>query len=103
MKRKDTFRCPEGFALLEMRKETDSGIRSEYSCIHRGSTLSDIGSCASIGEVSKLECRVYECPSGYMALGSHSRDLETGRGGFEFSCMLPESEHSMSLSLSGLV
>lgn len=103
MRCKDTFRCPEGFALLEMRKETDSGIRSEYSCIHRGSTLSDIGSCASVGEVSNLECRVYECPSGYMALGSHFRDLETGREGFEFSCMLPESEHSMSMSLSGLV
>ena len=103
MSRKDTFRCPEGFALLEMRRETDRGIRSEHSCIPRGSTLSDIGSCASFGEMSKLECRVYECPSGYTAVGSHFRDLETGREGFEFSCMLPESEHSMSLSLSGLV
>lgn len=103
MKRKATFRCPEDFALLEMRKETDSGIRSEYSCICRGSTLSEIGSCASFGEVSKQECRVYECPSGYMALGSHFRDLETGREGFEFSCIPPEGEHAVSLSLSGLV
>jgi len=103
MRRKDTFRCPEEFALLELREETDGGIRSEYSCICRGSILSEIGSCTSLGEVNKPECRVYECPSGYVALGSHSRDLETGREGFEFSCMPAEGEQAVSLPLSGLV
>jgi hypothetical protein len=103
MKRKGTFRCPEDFALLEMRRETDSGIRSEYSCIDRGSALSDIASCASHGEVSKLQCRVYECPSGYVALGPHTRDEETGREVFEFSCVSPEGRQSVSLPLSGLV
>ena len=103
MRRKDIFRCPEEYSLLELRQETDGGIRSEYSCICRGSILSEIGSCASHGEMSKPECRVYECPSGYVALGSHSRDVETGWEGFEFSCVLPEGGHSVSLSLSGLV
>jgi len=103
MRRKDTFRCPEEFALLELRKETDGSIKSEYSCISRESTLSDIGSCPSSGEASKLECRVYECPSGYVAVGSYSRDPETGRDGFEFNCVAAEGAHSVSLPLSGLV
>jgi len=103
MRRQDTFRCLEEFSLLELRQETAGGVRREYSCICRGSNLSEIDSCASPGEVRKLECRVFECPSGYVALGSHSRDLETGREGFEFSCVPPEGGHSVSLSLSGLV
>ncbi len=103
MMRMDTFRCPEGFALMERRGESDGRIMSEYSCIRPESARSFMERCGSSGEMQSVECRVHECPSGYMAMGSHSRDVASGREGFEFSCVLPQEEQSMPFSLGGLV
>jgi hypothetical protein len=81
---------------MEARRESDGRIMSEYSCIRREDALSLMGGHGSAGEASGRECRIHECPSGYMAVGSRSRDLESGREGFEFSCVLP-GQHVPSL------
>ncbi|MFQ6079494.1 MAG: hypothetical protein ACE5NJ_10225 [Thermodesulfobacteriota bacterium] len=83
----ECYKCPEGHALLDIRREMGDQIVEEFSCIRtEGSSSFLRAHCTPQPETKNIRCQIYECPEGYEVMGSHTEDRESDSEGFGFSC-----------------
>jgi hypothetical protein len=83
----ECYKCPEGYALLDIRRERGDQIVEEFSCIsmEQSSTALKMH-CTPQPETKNIRCQIYECPEGYEVMGSHTESRESDSEGFGFSC-----------------
>jgi hypothetical protein len=83
----ECYKCPEDYALLDIRRETGGQIVEEFACVRSEDSSSFLRThCIPQPETKNIRCQIYECPEGYEVMGSHTENRETDSEGFGSSC-----------------
>ncbi|MCK5554358.1 MAG: hypothetical protein KAJ09_14500 [Deltaproteobacteria bacterium] len=83
----ECYKCPEGYALLDIRRDMGGRIDEKFSCVRMEDSSASLRTlCASQPEMKNIRCQIYECPDGYFVMGSHAENKESDSEGFCFSC-----------------
>ena len=94
----ESYRCPEGYVLLDTRREIDGQMFEEFSCARKADIFSSSMRMHwnPQPEAKTLRSQYYECPEGFSAMGTHRQDIGGEHEGFEFSCVKYGEEKHLS-------